>query len=99
MGPGSLIRRSRRWRSPHSSQVMVTRITLRSVARRLRRPADGAVAGAATPCNESAKEGQSASGDTLGEIVMASAQTRHSSPKGDHLKAQASDPDRRDGLF
>ena len=27
IGPGVVIRRSRRWRSPHSSQVMDTRIT------------------------------------------------------------------------
>jgi hypothetical protein len=78
---------------------MVTRISCRSVARRLRRLADGTVAGAATPCNESAKEGRSAPGDTLGEIVMALAQTRHSPLKYDHLKAKARIPDRRDGLF
>ena len=99
MGPGSLTRRSRRWRSPHSSQVMVTRISWRSVARRLRRLADGAVAAPPTVCNESAKGDRSASGDTLGEIVMASVQTRHSSPQYDHLKAKARNPDRRDGLF
>jgi hypothetical protein len=80
IGPGSLTRRSRRWRSPHSSQVMVTRISWRSVARRLRRLADGTVAGAATVCNELAKLGRSPSGDTLGEIAMASAQTRHFTP-------------------
>jgi hypothetical protein len=78
---------------------MVTRISWRSVAWRLRRLADGTVAAAPTVCNESAKEDRSAPGDTLGEIVMASAQTRHSRPKHDHLKAQARNPDRRDGLF
>jgi hypothetical protein len=78
---------------------MVTRISWRSVAWRLRRLADGTVAAAPTVCNESAKEDQSASGDTLGEIVMASVQTRHSSPKHDHLKAKARDPDRRERLF
>jgi hypothetical protein len=78
---------------------MVTRISWRSVAWRLRRLADGTVAAAPTVCNESAKEDRSAPGDTLGEIVMALAQTRHSRPGYDHLKAQASDPDRRDGLF
>jgi hypothetical protein len=96
MGPGSLTRRSRRWRSPHSSQVMVTRISWRSVARHLRRLADGTVAAAPTVCNESAKGDRSALGDTLGEIVMASAQTRHSTPQYDHLKAKARDPDRRE---
>jgi hypothetical protein len=70
-----------------------------SVAWRVRRHADGSVAGAPTACNELAKEGRSALGDTLGEIVMALAQTRHSRPKYDHLKAQARNPDRRDGLF
>ena len=98
MGPGSLTRRSRRCRSPHSSQVMVTRISWRSVARRLRRLADGTVAAAPTVCNESAKEDRSALGDTLGEIVMALAQTRHSPPRCDHLKAKARTPDRRERL-
>jgi hypothetical protein len=83
IGPGSLTRRSRRWRSPHSSQVMVTRIALGSVAWRLRRLADGTVAGAPSGCNELAKEDRSAPGDTLGEIVMALAQTRHSPPRYD----------------
>jgi hypothetical protein len=78
---------------------MVTRISWRSVAWRLRRLADGTVAAAPTVCNELAKEGRSAAGDTLGEIAMALVQTRHSSPKYDHLKAKARDPDRREGLF
>jgi hypothetical protein len=78
---------------------MVTRISWRSVARRLRRLADGTVAAPPTVCNESAKEGQSAPGDTLGEIAMALVQTRHSRPKHDYLKAQARDPDRREELF
>jgi len=98
IGPGSLTRRSRRWRSPHSSQVMVTRISWRSVAWGLRRLADGTVAGEPSRCNESAKGDRSASGDTLGEIVMALAQTRHSRPGHDHLKAKARIPDRRERL-
>jgi hypothetical protein len=98
IGPGSLTRRSRRWRSPHSSQVMVTRISWRSVAWGLRHLADGTVAGEPSPCNESAKGERSAVGDTLGEIVMALAQTRHSRPGHDHLKAQARTPDRRERL-
>jgi hypothetical protein len=77
---------------------MVTRISLRSVAWGLRRLADGAVAAAPSRCNESAKEDRSALGDTLGEIVMALAQTRHSRPKHDHLKAKARTPDRRERL-
>jgi hypothetical protein len=92
IGPGSLMRRSRRWRSPHSSQVMVTRISLRSVAWVLRRLADGTVAAEPSRCNESAKGDRSAPGDTLGEIEMALAQTRHSRPKRDQLKAKATHP-------
>jgi hypothetical protein len=71
---------------------MVTRISLRSVAWHLRRLADGAVAAAATVCNESAKGDRSASGDTLGKIVMASAQTRHFTPQTRSFEGESPRP-------
>jgi hypothetical protein len=58
----------------------------------LRRLADGTVAGAATPCNESAKGGRSAAGDTLGEIVMASVQTRHFTPQTRSFEGESPRP-------
>jgi hypothetical protein len=52
IGPGSEIRRSSLWRSPHSSHVMVTRIASSNVAPACDAPSDPSVASAETHCNE-----------------------------------------------
>jgi hypothetical protein len=58
----------------------------------VRRLADGTVAAAPTVCNESAKGDRSASGDTLGEIAMASVQTRHFTPKPRSFEGESPRP-------